>query len=378
MSADLTRGEGTFAVHSLDSLGPAATDGCRIVDVDNNGQPVLDLYTVPYQDQLPQTATAGAKPGIWTLIKLLVTQALYFLLALQLLLKASKRAKTRMARWQLVVGAGSVVALWGAVVITIVAILVALGLVTLPDASGTLADAVAIGATGFTSWVLAKATPVIGEAASRVQQIMDYAGSQQAAVKVANCLGDAIDAVLESAKKKKTPTPPVFILGYSMGALVAFDFLFPRESQLELRDDRHAAIRALITIGCPLDFTRLYLPKYTDDRVSRVSGLPWINIFIPADVLGSNCADGNDSEVPAKVAFEVPGMGLTHIVKFTDEELTWSGIWAYRGFVSHSGYWSVPGAGNCLGEVLPTVLDPGAGRELLTQGTGPAVTKTAP
>ena len=285
----------------------------------------MDLYTVPYRDRLPETATTGDKPGVWALARLLITQVAYFGQALRLLLNARNRAKTRMAKWQLVVGFGIVVALLGAVVITIAAIVAALGLVTLPSASGTLADAFAIGATGVTAWALAKATPVIREATSRAQQTMDYAESQQQAVEVANSLGEAIDTVLESAET----TRPVFILGYSMGALVAFDYLCPRTSQLALTDDRHVdAIRALITIGSPLDFVRLYLPRYVAERHPRIQGLPWTNVFIPADVLGSNCTDENDHIVPApdQMIKVCSGMKPTRIVKFTDERLTWSGI----------------------------------------------------
>jgi len=258
-----------------------------------------------------------------------------------------------MAKWQLVVGFGAVAALLGAVVITIVAILVALGLLTLPNVSGTFADAFAIGATGVTAWALAKASPVIRDVASRIQQMMDYAESQQEAVKVVNCLGEAIDTVLEPAET----TRPVFILGYSMGALVAIDYLCPRTSQLELPDDRQvAAIRGLITIGCPLDFIRLYMPQYMANRQPRVRDLPWTNIFIPADVLGSNMVDGDDDAAPApEQAVGVAAMKPTRIVQFTDEKLTWSGIRARRGFLSHGDYWSVPGAGNCLSVVLSTV-----------------------
>jgi pimeloyl-ACP methyl ester carboxylesterase len=351
MCADLTRGAGTYAVRSLDSPGPALADGRRIVA--GNEQPLMDLYTVPYRDRLPETATAAEKPGVWALVKLVITQVAYFWQALRLLLNARNRAKTSMAKWQLVVGFGTVVALLGAVVITIAAIVAALGLVTLPSASGTFADAFAIGATGVTTWALAKATPVIREAASRAQQMMDYAESQQQAVKAANSLGEAIDAVLEPAET----TRPVFILGYSMGSLVAFDYLCPRTSQLELPDDRHAdAIRALITIGSPLDFMRLYLPQYAASRQPRVKCLSWTNVFIPADVLGSNCTDVNDHAVPdANQIVEVAGMKPTRIVQFTDEKLTWSGIRARRGFLSHGDYWSVPGAGNCLSVVLSAV-----------------------
>lgn len=350
MCADLTRGAGTYAVRGLDSLGPGLTDGRRIVA--GNGRPLVDLYTVPYRDHLPETATAGEKPGVGALAKLLVVQVMYFWQALRLLLNARKRAKSRMSKWQLIVGFGATTALLGAVVITIVAIVAALGLLTLPNVSGTFVDAFAIGATGVTTWALAKAGPVIRQWASRAQQMMDYAESQQQSVKVVNCLGQAIDTVLESAET----TRPVFILGYSMGALVAFDYLCPRISQLELCDDRHVhAISGLITIGCPLDFVRLYLSDYIKNRRPRVQGLPWTNIFIPADVLGSNCADNNDDKADPEEPIDIAGMKPTHNVQFTDEKLTWSGIRARRGFLSHSDYWSVPGAGNCLGMVLSAV-----------------------
>jgi hypothetical protein len=356
MCADLSRGAGTYAVRSLGNPDPALTDGRRIVT--GSEQPLVDLYTVPYRDRLPETVTAGERSSAWALVKLLVTQVVYFGQALRLLLDARKRAKTLMARWQLVVGFGAVVALLGAVVVTLVAIVAALGPVILPSVSRTFAGAFAIGATGVTSWALAKATPVIRETASRTRQMLDYAESQQQAVKVANSLGEAIDAVLES-----TETPrPVFILGYSMGALVAFDYLCPRTSQLELLDERHvAAICALITIGSPLDFMRLYLPQYIANRQPRVQGLPWTNVFIPADILGSNCTDVDDHCVPEpEQIVAVGGMKPTRIVQFTDERLTWSGIRVRRGFLSHGDYWSVPGAGNCLSVVLSAVRDSGA------------------
>jgi hypothetical protein len=351
MCADLTRGSGTYAVRSLDGPGPALTDGRRIVAGDE--QPLLDLYTVAYRDRLPAVAAADGKAGAWALARLALTQVRYFLRALLLLMDARKRAKTQMAKWQLVFGFGAVAALLGAVVLTLLAILVALGVLTLPRVPGTFADAFAIGVTGVTSWLLAKLTPTIRNASGRVQQMMDYADSQQQAVLVGNCLGEAIDAVLEPAGAAR----PVFILGYSMGALVAIDYLCPRESQLELDDNRYdEAIRGLITIGCPLDLIRLYLPEYTDGRKPRVEDLPWTNIFIPADVLGSNMSDDGDNAIPAlEKTVGVAAMKPTRMVQFTDEKLTWSGIPANRGILSHGGYWSVPGAGNCLSEVLSTV-----------------------
>ena len=96
MCADLTRGSGTYAVRGLDSPGPALTDGRRIVTGDE--RPLMDLYTVPYRDRLPEAATAGEKAGVWALVKLMLTQVVYFLEALGLLLNARNRAKTRIAK----------------------------------------------------------------------------------------------------------------------------------------------------------------------------------------------------------------------------------------------------------------------------------------
>jgi hypothetical protein len=116
------------------------------------------------------------------------------------------------------------------------------------------------------------------------------------------------------------------------------------------------AIRALVTIGSPLDFMRLYLPQYVAGWQPRIKGLPWVNVFIPADVLGSSCTNVSDHLIPAeKDIVAIAGMRPTSIVQFTDETLDWSGIWARRGFLSHGDYWSVPGAGNCLSVVLAAV-----------------------
>lgn len=349
--ADLTRGPGTYAVRSLDSPGPALADGRRIVASDE--QPLMDVFTVTYRDSLPQAAAPGGKSGLWTLARLVLTQLSYFLHALLLLVNARKRAKTRMAKWQMVYASGLVAALLGAVAVTIVSILGALGVLTLPSYSGTFTDAVAIGLTGVTSWALAKLTPTIRDWSSRAEQMMDYADSEQQAVQVTNCLGAALDSVLEPPGT----TRPVFLLGYSMGALVAIDYLCPRTSMLDLLDDsRVTAIRGLITIGCPLDFIRLFLPRYTASRRLRVPGLSWTNIFIPADVLGSNMTDGDDNAVPdPENAVGIEEVKPTRIVQFTDEKLTWSGILARRGFLSHNGYWSMPGAGNCLSVLLSAV-----------------------
>jgi len=51
--------------------------GRRILAGD--GQPLMDLYTIAYRDRLPEAATAREQPGVWALVKLVVTQIVYFL-----------------------------------------------------------------------------------------------------------------------------------------------------------------------------------------------------------------------------------------------------------------------------------------------------------
>jgi len=186
-----------------------------------------------------------------------------------------------------------------------------------------------------------------------VQQLLDYAQQDQNTVTVTNCLGDAIDAVLEDDDSR-----PVYVLGYSLGALVAVDYLVPRRSQLGLPDERHpGAIKSLITIGCPLDFIRLYMPEFPDHRDARVTDLPWTNVYIAADVLGSNMADGGDNEKPTSTnVVKIGELRPTTSHRYTNEELSWLNIWGQRGFLSHGEYWSVPGAGNCLGVVTSVAL----------------------
>lgn len=167
-----------------------------------------------------------------------------------------------------------------------------------------------------------------------VQQLMEYAQNERHGASISELLGTGIDQVLEA-----DPDRRVFIFGYSLGNLVALDFLFPRASLHMPNDARlQKAVAGFISAGCPTDFVRLYVPRYLCDRTKRVDNLAWRNIFIAADVFASNFVEGNDLAVPSPC--NTPGPDGCDVrpdvsIRYTDEKLTLLNVWGRKGFLSH-------------------------------------------
>ena len=296
----------------------------------------------------------------------LVFQLWYFARVVAVIVPARKRAKSLIARLQLAIGFGAALALVVMIIITCLAILASLGVYRSPPATDTAADAVALGLTAITTWLLARIEPGIRDAVVLTQKLIDYAEDERRAQGVTDCLADAVDAVLDQDLTRK-----VNIVGYSMGGLVALDYLCPRASTSpDVSDDRcRQAVRVLVTIGHPADFVRLFYPSYlTTKRFTRSPEAVWTNIFIPADVLGSNFGDDGDDEAPREVAAgaRVAELKLAHNVRYTDRRLTALNIWGQHGFLSHVGYWDEPTAGSCLPlvwQALVTRIAPAAAND---------------
>jgi hypothetical protein len=351
-----SEGPGTFAVEKLSSSYEALGDGARIIH--DSGAATLDVLELNYKPGLlqPQATRSGLR-GLFHQLLLALKYALW---AVQLLWHARRRAKTRIAKAQLLIGLGSALTLLVFFVITFVAILVALGFIDDPVGSERLVDAVALGLTAVTTWLFVRVRPAIVDAAVLIEQLMDFVHDDRREGSVARKLAAGIDQVLET-----NPGRRIYVIAYSLGSLVAIAFAFPR-TLLHIRpDERHtAAVQGVFTIGCPIDFVRLYVPGYLTARTPRLPDLRWVNIYIAADVLASNFYDGNDeissldevnisgddqqSRVPVTAADIQP----TESERYTSETLTWRNIWSRRGFLSHGGYWDEPGNESCLRLVL--------------------------
>jgi len=168
------------------------------------------------------------------------------------------------------------------------------------------------------------------QASNFVAQLLEYSQDERHAASVYGGLATAIDSLLE-----KDPDREVHIFGYSFGAVVAVDFLYPRASLHDTADRRIArAVRTLSTVGCPLDLVRLYMPDYLNGRQNLLPELVWRNVFIAADVMSSNFHDSDDSEEEPPDGLRFAGENRTSC-RYTDHRLTVFNIFLRRGFISH-------------------------------------------
>lgn len=347
--------QGTFTVESGPTVagGGKVADHCRIVD--GGGTPVLEFRTVDYHAGLnPKASVKG--DGLKASVLQLVTALACFGRSVRLLMSARKRAKSRLAKAQLAVGAAAAVVLFVFFLLTVYAVAVALG-ADLPKPTETLDDALAMGMVAVFTYAFLKSRPHIEGATDIIRQVLDYARSENVVERTTNTLIEALDRLLD-----ENPRRPVHIVGYSFGSLVALDMLFPKTSAQEPVDPRYRAGNlSLLTIGCPVDFMRLYFPDYLDARDARAPGLPWTNIFIPADVFGSNFSDVDDvspTEEGSPGSVSIAGRTPTTL-RHTQETLSWGSIVVgAKGFAMHGGYWGEPGDADCMNLVTPVLFSP--------------------
>lgn len=353
MAADLTLDEGTFAVeHGPGTLEPPLLDHRRIVRVGDG--PALDLCTVDYRTALKKPDSVKGISLLATL-RQLATAAGYFFIAAALLMRAGRRAKKPMAKAQLVVGFGAALLLLALLVLSVVAVVVALGLWEPVKDADTLTAAVGMGAAGLLTFAFVKGRPALASATDVVRQALDYARQETVRNDCRKVMRGLLDRLIT-----EQPDRPVHLIGYSFGSLVALDLLFPRTREATVDERFLTSIASLTTIGCPVDFLRLYFPDYLDDRRTDMCGLPWTNIFIAADVFGSNFTDDDDfsdsADRPAGAVEATVGDCRPTTVRYTDDRLSLLNILGRAGFRAHDGYWREDRKSNCLDSVARALV----------------------
>jgi hypothetical protein len=108
-------------------------------------------------------------------------------------------------------------------------------------------------------------------------------------------VGNLARLVQHLAERGKVEYDRVDIVAYSFGTMIALDSFFPPSSR-EVRT--FGQVKSLVTIGCPFDFVRTYWPHYFEDRGRPDPSLPWLNLYLPLDVLSSNFRNDPKLDVP--------------------------------------------------------------------------------
>lgn len=175
-----------------------------------------------------------------------------------------------------------------------------------------------------------------GEIAEKFQNLIDYVASQ-------NYEG-------------------IHIVGFSMGSIIALNNIFPPTGEPETCFQN---IDTLVTLGCPYDIIRLFVPNYFNNRhfithvsQKRYAPLQWINVYNPIDVMGSNFR--NDE----KIGEAEQGIKCGNQVVKPDENQVWreqasiSLIKALylSGFQAHVDYWDKDAVGrSAYSQIVRTI-----------------------
>jgi hypothetical protein len=130
------------------------------------------------------------------------------------------------------------------------------------------------------------------------------------------------------------------IHAYSFGSVISIDALFPSNiQQADLRISTE--ITRFVSIGCPVDFIRVYYPQYYSDRKPVNSSIKeWYNVNCEVDVLSSNfrndllLEDGDPAIVPGGM----PVKNITYEVT-PNKAVSWLDYLFLWNFKSHRMYW---------------------------------------
>jgi hypothetical protein len=346
IASEANMGRGVVEAKTSTATAPRGLRAVSTLFAD--GRRVLDIVELDYRDDLealdrePLSQREGVPPG-------LLRTTVYSFSGLWLWMRAIPRGnKAGMAKAQLLAGALLVFLLCLALVLTWVAAVAALvagtGLeaylpqwMTAPDRPVALLGGL------ISAAVYAKYRTRILRTAQRIRQLMMYLREPAEAVRISRSLSVAVDALLDEQYEGD-----IHLLAYSFGGLVVIDDLIPASGTPVAVTERVAErITSLVTVGCPHDFVRLYFPQHFRRRRPRRTDLPWRNIFIASDVLGSNFLEGDDTKACRS---SVAGMPVDSFQYLPSERLTWTGLLRQAGLRQHTKYWD-PGGG-CWGFVL--------------------------
>jgi hypothetical protein len=266
---------------------------------------VLDVVVLPYFPAL--TRGFNARPTWQKMLRLLAAM-LGALPAIGRALISSRRAKALP-----IITAGGVFGLLGLYFLLLSLTVVITLLSALPSLSETI-DAPALAHLHLSSfvppWLLANAATLLAtmtaaqalignlvpdakraafaDAATAYLSMIEYMNGAAERAEVTSHL----QSFLESLHDDNTGYGEVHVIGYSFGAVVALDSLFPAGTSSYAPPPVMRTVKTLSTIGCPFDVFSAFWPNHFRGRVSLPDAPEsWINVTIDSDPLGSSFDD---------------------------------------------------------------------------------------
>ena len=337
--------------------------GLSGASVGRGGQDVLHVVEVPYSRELAGEKSAGKGSSL----RDLGLSARYALSATgRLLLAIKKPSKTARAKWQLLYGLFLVFLLYFSLLFTVLALLAAWNPSWLPDWlpewAGAEDDksrtAVAVSG-GVVGSVFLWARPRLLRGGRNARYIMQYLSRALDRREVVATLGTCVDSLLEVEENRGAV---IHVLGYSFGSIVALDALTLKNS--EGYRQRLARVSTLVTVGCPVDFIRMYYPQHFTKRSAPPGDIEWLNLYFPRDVLGSNFRDFGDGVADGddrSKRFTLDGFTPDENIAVELPERTRSSFLRMDGFTVHGQYWREDGQTSHLDYAMP-IWPPVAGQ----------------
>lgn len=326
------RRQGSYSTDTTTMPAPRGLRAAKTV-VGPGGERLLDVVELDYKHRMedidPKGASTTTTPGLGVAVWDSITAFLMMRHAW------GSPVKRRNAKVQLFLGVMTTGAIFLVGVAAAVAAIGALGASWGHQATAPVKGvAAAIDGIVLATWVRVR-RPLLAFR-TQMHRVLRYLLDERHQRTVTQTLDDAVDGLLDQDPKAK-----VHLLGYSFGSLVAFDALFPKDGA---PDRIGGAVRSLATVGFLHDAVTLYEPRHFTGRIARVGAIPWRNVFIPSDVLGSNLSTDDDVS-----ASDVKAFGLTVTSRrYTDEQPHWWDFLRARGFRMHTSYWDDPDSASCL------------------------------
>lgn len=136
----------------------------------------------------------------------------------------------------------------------------------------------------------------------------------------------------------------VRMIGYSFGAVVALEALYPLSG---LPPQGIQKVASLATIGAPYDFVLAVKPGWFKDRNGENIQRSWINVYSPVDLLGSNFRDdADDGDATRGISVTGESEPLRPSVNLDWElgiDMKLRNLVLMAGFTSHGMYWGEDG-----------------------------------